>query len=79
MNKKLLQQPGLLTKTWLVDANTESTGGFFAFDTLENAKNFAFNYVPSEAKTMKAAFYTRIFDATKTETASRAIASPFYP
>lgn len=78
-NKTLLQQPGLLSKTWLVGVNTETTGGFFAFDTLENAKNFAFNYVPSEAKTMNAAFYTRIFDAAKTETASRAIASPFYP
>ncbi len=79
INTKLSAQPGLLTKTWLVGVNTETTGGFFAFDTLENAKSFALNYFPIEAKNMKAAFYTRIFDATKTEAASRAMLSPFYP
>lgn len=78
INARLLKQPGLLSKTWLVGVHTETTGGFFAFDTLENAKNFAVNDFPGEAKAMKAAFYTRIFDANKTETASRAMSSPFY-
>lgn len=79
VNLRLLQQPGLLTKTWLIGVSTGTTGGFFAFDTLENAKSFALNYFPTEAKMMKAAFSTRVFDATKTEPASRAMSSPFYP
>jgi len=79
LNSRLLKQPGLLTKTWLIGVSTGTTGGFFAFDTLENAKSFALHYFPTEAKTMKAAFTTRVFDATKTEPASRAMASPFYP
>lgn len=77
-NSDMVNQPGVLTKTWLIGLNTETIGGFFAFDTLENAKSFTLNYIPNEAKKMKTAFYTRIFDASKTETASRAMSSPFY-
>jgi hypothetical protein len=79
VNARLSRQPGLLTSTWLIGVNTGTTGGFFAFETLENAKNFAINYFPSEAKILKAAFYTRVFDGSKTESASRAMSSPFYP
>jgi hypothetical protein len=79
VNARLSQQPGLLTSTWLVGVSTGTTGGFFAFETLENAKSFAINYFPTEAKILKAAFYTRVFDGTKTESASRAMSSPFYP
>jgi hypothetical protein len=79
VNTKLAKQPGLLTKTWLIGINTGSTGGFFAFDTLEHAQNFALNDFPAEAKTLNAAFTARIFDATKTEAASQDMASPFYP
>jgi hypothetical protein len=79
VNARLSRQPGLLTSTWLVGVNTGTTGGFFAFETLENAKSFAINYFPTEAKILKAAFYTRVFDGSKTESASRAMSSPFYP
>jgi hypothetical protein len=78
VNARLAKQAGLLSKTWLIGVNTGSTGGFFAFDTLEHAQNFVLNDFPAEAKTLKAAFTTRVFDATKTETASRAMSSPFF-
>ena len=74
----LKQQPGLLAKTWLSGLHTGTVGGFYAFDSIENAKRFALDYFPTETKALDAAFYTRIFDATVTEAASRDMASPFY-
>ena len=77
-NPKLLKQKGLLAKTWLSGVHTGTIGGFYAFDTLENAKTFAIEVFPKTAETLKAAFYTRVFDASQTEAASRAMHSPFY-
>lgn len=78
MNPTLKQQPGLLAKTWLSGIHTGTPGGFYAFDTIENASSFAINYFPTEAAGLGAAFYTRVFDAAVVEEASRAMNSPFY-
>lgn len=78
MNPVLKRQAGLLAKTWLSGLYTGTPGGFYAFDTVENARAFAINYFPSEAKALNAAFYTRVFAAEPTEEASIAMASPFY-
>lgn len=78
LNPVLKAQPGLLSKTWLSGVHTGSLGGFYSFDTIENAKKFAVDYFPQEAASLKAAFTTRIFDAAPTETASREMASPVY-
>ena len=77
-NPILKQQPGLLSKTWLSGLHTGTVGGFYAFDTIENAQRFAIDYFPTETKTLNAAFYTRVFDANATKTASLDMASPFY-
>ncbi|MFT7633959.1 MAG: hypothetical protein ACI87E_005018 [Mariniblastus sp.] len=77
-NPVLKQQSGLLAKTWLSGLHTNSLGGIDTFDTLENAKDFALNAFPKTALKMNAAFYTRVFDATLTEEASRYLNSPFY-
>lgn len=78
LNPVLKAQPGILAKTWLSGLHTGTPGGFYAFDTVENATSFAINYFPTEAKKLNAAFYTRVFDANVTELASKAMASPFY-
>lgn len=78
MNPILKQQPGLLAKTWLSGLHTGTPGGFYAFDTVENATSFALSYFPTEAASLNAAFYTRVFDGAVTEQASRAMSSPFY-
>lgn len=77
-NPAIKRQPGLLSKTWLSGLNTGTVGGFYAFDTVENAKTFATELFPKMAKTMNAAFYTRVFDANTTVAASKSMASPFY-
>jgi len=77
-NPVLREQKGLLSKVWLSGHNTKSLGGLDAFDTLENALDFAINDFPKTAATMNAAFYTRVFDARVTEDASRGLNSPYY-
>lgn len=78
LNPVLKQQKGLLAKTWLSGLHTGTPGGLYAFDTIENAQNFAINYFPTEAKQLNASFTTRVFDASVVEEASREMKSPFY-
>ncbi|NNK65305.1 MAG: hypothetical protein HKO95_01055 [Rhodobacteraceae bacterium] len=76
-NRELRKTPGLISKTWLSGINTHTLGGIDAFDTLENATAFAIDAFPQTAAGMNAAFYTRVFDARTTETASRSLNSPY--
>lgn len=77
-NPVLRAQKGLLSKTWLSGLHTGTIGGVDAFDTLENAKDFAVNIFPETAARMNAALYTRVFDAAAIEEASREMRSPYY-
>lgn len=78
LNPSLKRQPGLLSKTWLSGLHTGTPGGLYAFDSIENARKFALDYFPTEAAALNAAFYTRVFDASATEAASRDMNSPYY-
>jgi len=77
LNPVLLEQPGLLSKTWLYGVNNGTVGGIYAFETVEQARVFCIDYFPTEAKRLQAAYTTRIFDAKATIEASRAMGSPF--
>jgi hypothetical protein len=78
LNPVLQAQPGFVNKTWLSGDKNHSIGGFYEFDTLENARNFAYTYFPEEARKLGAAFTTRVFDGDVTEEASRQLNSPHY-
>lgn len=78
MNPVLKAQPGLLHKTWLSGAHTQSVGGFYAFDTMENALRFVTDYFPTEAAGLNVAYTTRIFDASAVKIASQPLGSPFF-
>jgi hypothetical protein len=78
LNPTLKAQKGLINKTWLSGVENNSVGGFYEFDSLENAQAFAFDYFPQEAKQIGAAFTTRIFDGNITEEASRYLNSVHY-
>ena len=78
LNPTLKQQPGILSKTWLSGLHTQTPGGIYAFDTIENATAFAVNYFPTEAAALNAAFTTRIFDGRVVEEASKQLHSPFF-
>jgi sugar lactone lactonase YvrE len=77
-NPIIKTEQGLLSKTWLSGVNTNTVGGIYAFDTIENAKHFALESFPETAKKMNAALYIRIFDAKTVESASREMYSPFF-
>lgn len=78
MNPVLKAQPGLLHKTWLSGVHTHSVGGFYAFDTIENATRFALDYFPTETSGLDVAYTTRLFDASLVKDASRPLNSPFF-
>lgn len=77
-NPDLKQQKGLISKLWLSGLNTNTLGGVDAFDTVENALAFAVDDFPKTAAKLNAAFYTRVFDASVAEAASRGLHSPYY-
>lgn len=78
MNPNLLAVKGLVRKTWLSGVNSNSVGGFYEFDSLENAQNFAWNIFPEEPKKFGVSFMTKIFDGDIVEEASIGMKSPHY-
>ncbi len=78
VNKTLLEQPGLLNKTWLAGVGNHSLGGIYAFDSLKNATAFVTDYFPSEARRFGVAQTTRLFEAGVIEEASRDMNSPHF-
>lgn len=77
-NERLKQVAGLQNKVWLSGVSTHTLGGFDAFDTMDQALDFAINQFPNVAASMGAAPYTRVFDATTTATASQQMDSPYF-
>ena len=71
INKALKEQKGILNKTWLSGVSDLSVGGFYTFDSIENAQKFVTEYFPSEAKSLGVAQRTLIFDAVAVEEASK--------
>lgn len=78
MNPNLLSIDGLVRKTWLSGVGSNSVGGFYEFDSLEKAQNFAWNIFPQEAKNFGVSFMTKIFDGDVVEEASKGMKSPHY-
>lgn len=70
-NPILLRQPGLKNKTWLSGIGAQTTGGFYEFDSIENAKKFVVDYFPARARSRGVAQTTRVFDGAVVEEASR--------
>jgi hypothetical protein len=70
--------PGLVRKTWLSGLGTQTVGGFYEFDSLENAQNFAWNVFPQEPRGFGVSFTTKLFDGDVTADASIDMKSPHY-
>jgi hypothetical protein len=78
LNPALKAQPGLLHKTWLSGVHTNSVGGFYAFDTLENATHFATDYFRTIPAGLSVAYTTRIFGGSEVKEASLPLNTPFF-
>ena len=59
-NPGLRAQPGFRNKTWLAGIGSQSLGGFYEFDGIENARRFVTAYFPAEARKFGVAQTTRI-------------------
>ncbi|MBQ0780497.1 MAG: YdhR family protein [Thalassolituus oleivorans] len=63
-------QPGFISKTWLSGLGNHSTGGFYSFDSLENAQKYVTDFFPKAAETQGTAVTMRVFDADIVKDAS---------
>jgi len=75
---QMKENPGLKSKTWLSGINTNTIGGFYEFDSLENAKAYATGYLAKAAQALGGSLSVKLFDGDVTAEASTAIWSPFY-
>ncbi|NOZ54784.1 MAG: YdhR family protein [Gammaproteobacteria bacterium] len=77
-NPDIKKQAGLISKTWLSGTDNKSIGGFYAFDSIENAKIYVTGYMAEKAKKLDIGLTTRVFSANPVEEASKEMNSPFY-
>ena len=78
INESMKKEKGLKSKTWLSGVNTNTIGGFYEFDSLENAKAYAVGYLANAAEQLGGSLTVRLFDGDVVADASRGISSPFY-
>ncbi|WP_212001172.1 YdhR family protein [Chitinophaga sp. HK235] len=78
VNEQLQNVKGLIRKTWLLGIGTNTVGGFYEFDSIEHAREFATGLYAEQARYVNASLTVKIFDGDITEEASRAMKSPHY-
>jgi len=78
VNKQLESVNGLVRKTWLLGIGTNTVGGFYEFDSEENAREFATGLYAEQAKYLNASLTVKLFDGDITEEASKGMNSPHY-
>ncbi|MEB3343464.1 hypothetical protein [Okeania sp.] len=78
INVDMKKFPGLKSKTWLSGLNTYSVGGFYEFDSVENAQNYIDNLLIPFVKQVNGNLSVKLFDGDVTKEASFGMDSPFY-
>lgn len=78
VNNQLQSVKGLVAKTWLSGIGTNTVGGFYEFDSEENAREFATGLYAQQAKYLNASLTVKLFDGDITEEASKGMNSPHY-
>jgi hypothetical protein len=70
--------PGLRSKTWLSGINTNSIGGFYEFDSVQNARAYAVGMLADFAKAANASLSVKLFDGDVVAEASKDMGSPYF-
>jgi hypothetical protein len=78
INGTMQKEPGLKSKTWLSGINTNTIGGFYEFDSLENAQAYATGYLAAAAKQLGGSLSVKLFNGDITADANQGMSSPFY-
>jgi hypothetical protein len=78
INLQMQQFPGLKSKTWLSGINNQTVGGFYEFDSLENAQNYIDGLLLPFAKKVNGNLSVKLFDGEITREANIGMSSPYY-
>lgn len=79
INVDMKQYAGLKSKTWLSGVNTNTVGGFYEFDSVENAQKYIDGLLIPFAKQVNGNLSVKLFDGDITQEANIGMLSPFYP
>ena len=71
--------PGLISKTWLSGRGNNSLGGFYQFETAEQAVAYTDGLLVPLAKKMDTTVSTKLFDAEIVRDACISMRSPYFP
>jgi len=77
-NPAMHSVPGLRSKTWLSGINTNSVGGFYEFDSVQNARAYAAGMLTDFAKAAGASLTVKLFDGDVVAEASKGMGSPYF-
>lgn len=78
INVDMKKHQGLKSKTWLSGFNTKSLGGFYEFDSVENALKYVESYLFPFSIKSKGSLTIKLFDGDITKEAAIDMYSPFY-
>ncbi len=78
INVEMKKFPGLKSKTWLSGIKTNTVGGFYEFDSVENAQNYIDKLLIPFASQINGNLSVKIFDGDITKDANIGMNSPFY-
>jgi hypothetical protein len=78
INVEMKKFSGLKSKTWLSGLNTKTVGGFYEFDSVENAQKYIDGLLIPFAKQVNGNLSVKLFDGDITQEANIGMNSPFY-
>lgn len=78
INVEMKKFKGLKSKTWLSGINTHSVGGFYEFDSKENAQAYIDGLLVPFASQVNGNLTVKQFDGDVAAEASKGMQSPFY-
>ena len=78
VNTEMKKFNGLKSKTWLSGLNNNTVGGFYEFDSVENAQNYIDNLLVPFARKVSGNLTTKLFDGDVVADASKGMNSPYY-
>lgn len=78
INPQMQTFAGLKSKTWLSGINTHSVGGFYEFDSKENAQAYIDGLLEPFASQINGNLSVKLFDGDVVAEANKGMGSPFY-
>jgi len=78
INVEMKKYAGLKSKTWLSGINNKTVGGFYEFDSIDNAQTYIDGLLIPFVKQVNGNLSVKLFDGDITADANIGMLSPFY-